>query len=414
MPLGARFKTHPWVRKWGHRLRRAGRDLPRLLPVQRIPALQRWSGRPVGYYEAVTEYLANFPRQGSVQELSPGGIYQRVAPLAAAGSLPEQFQPPQPVSWGAEKVFRIENCRFWGFYGGSIISHDDRILSEISPDVWGLQRHALFSQVKLPPLQHVPGLTAVISTPEARTNYSHWMVDLLPRLELLRRAGFGPERVERYLVNPGPSSYCRETLRLAGVPADKVVPVDEHSHFHCQEIVTTTHRLGHWRHCMPDWIPAYLAKTFDVDHTPSAPTRRLYLSRRDCAHRRVRNEDAVTALLVQHGFEVIEPGTLGVAAQAALFASAAFIVSPHSSALTNLAFCHPGTCVLEIFPTDYFDASFWTMATVARCAYAAMASDGGSFIDPTVDYMDGQRRDLTIDLSALERALAPRSAIAPF
>jgi capsular polysaccharide biosynthesis protein len=407
MPLPSSLKTHPWVRKWGQRVRCARRDLPRLLPLRAFPALRRWSGRPVGLYETVEEYLGRFPSRGWVKQLSSGGSYERVSPMSASGSLPAQFATPQRVAWPAEKVFFIEDCRYWGFYGGSLISHDDRILYEVSPDVWGPQRHALFSQLKLPPIHRLGGLTAIISTPEASTNYSHWMVDLLPRIELLRQAGYGPDQVDRYLVNLGSSPYCRETLTLAGIPPQKIQPVAASSHYQCDAIVVTSLRAGHWQNNMPGWVPGFL-DTLDRRSASerSAPFRRLYLSRRDCQYRRVLNDDAVTDQMQSVGFEVVEAGTLSVSDQIRLYSEAAMIVSSHSSALTNLAFCQSGCRVLEIFSNTYFDSSFWTMATAARCRYAAMTADGSDFIDPSIPYMEGQRQDLSVDLTVLEEAVA--------
>ena len=360
----------------------------------------------MGLYETVAEYLEKFPSRGWVKGLSSGGSYERVVPVPAAGPLPVQFDPPQTVTWPAEKVFFIEDCRYWGFYGGSLISHDDHILYEVSPDVWGPRRHALLSQMKLPAIHRLEGITAVISTPEASTNYGHWMVDLLPRIELLRLAGYGPDQVDRYLVNLGSSSYCLETLALAGIPARKIQPVDDSSHYKCDAVVVSSQRAGHWRNNMPGWVPGFLASLNDqpAPGHPS-PSRRLYLSRRDCQYRRVLNDDAVTKKMQAAGFEVIESGTLSVRDQIRLFSEAAVIVSSHSSALTNLTFCQPGCRVLEIFSNTYFDSSFWTMATAARGHYAAMTANGGASFDEAIPYMDGQRRNTTIDTKFLKHAM---------
>jgi len=373
--------------------------------MQGTPTLRRWSGRPIGLYDKVADYLGVYPSRGWIKTISPGGSYERITPLPAGGPLPVQFVGRQTVSWPDEKIFWIENCRYWGYYGGSIVTHDDRIIFELSPDVWGSNRHAMLSRLRLPPLQHLSGLTAVISTPEADTNYSHWMVDLLPRIELLRQAGFGADKVDRYLVNVGRAPYHRETLNLLGIPQNKIFAVDGNSHYRCDSIVTTSHRPAHWRFCMPAWIPVHLEKSFVRNRPSRMPRRRIYLSRKDCAYRRIQNEDAVAKLMLDNGFEILEPSTISVEDQAQTFATATAIVSAHGSALTNLIFCRAGTRVVEIFPNQYFDASFWTMASAKQCWYAATTADGGGTIDDRIPYMEGQRKDVHISLKALATAL---------
>jgi capsular polysaccharide biosynthesis protein len=325
--------------------------------------------------------------------ISHGGSYERIRPIAVGPSLPACFDPPQTVTWEDERVIYLEGCRYWGEYGGSIIAHDEHLIGELSRDVWGLKLHAIFNRLKLPAIEPLTGLTAVISTPEANANYSHWMMDLLPRLDLLARAGYGPEKVDRYLVNLGNAPYERETLTLAGIPKEKIFPVSAASHFRCERIITTSLRANHWQNTLPAWVSAYLGDLVVEKPAAGYRSRRLYLTRNRGTVRRVLNEESLLPLLQEFGFEVVDPGALSVREQAALFAGAEAVVAPHGSALTNLVFCQPGTAVLEIFPADYFDVAFWTTATVAGCRYhAILGQRPGSHIPQT--YIEGQRQDI--------------------
>jgi len=402
-----KLRTLSWVRRITHHLRRVGREVPGMIPMGAIPAVLRWSGRPVGVYAKTDDYLEQHQNHGWIKQIAAGGTYERVAPVSADNLLPVQFNPPQTVSWDDEKVFYIEKCRFWGYYGGSIVTHDNRLLYDLSPDPWGPRRHAIFSQLKLPPIKRLDGLTAVISTPEAKTNYSHWMVDLLPRIDLLSRAGFRPENVDRYLVNLGTASYCRETLALAGIPPNKIMAVDASSHFLCDAVVTSNLRLGHWQNNMPFWVPAFLESlNTGFAHAKTPAFRMLYLRRHNCRHRRVLNDEVISEALLSLGFDVVDPGTLRVCDQIRLFSEARMVVSSHSSALTNVAFCSEGSNIIEVFSNRYFDSSFWTMASAARRSnYTAMTADGQPYIDPSVPYLVGQREHMHIDLDALLKVI---------
>ena len=401
--LKNRIRQSTWLRPAAMRLWRFSRDLPRRIPLQRVPMLQRWSGRPVGWHLTARDYLARHPGRGWEKVIHPGGSYERVRPIAVGPPLPSHFDPPQTVTWEDDRVIHLEGCRYWGESGGSIIAHDEHLIGELSRDVWGIEMHAIFNRLKLPALEALPGLTAVISTPEANANYSHWMMDLLPRLDLLARAGYGPDKVDRYLINPGGAPYERETLALAGIPPEKLVPVSAASHFRCERIVTTSLRAHHWQHTLPTWVPAYLRRLAGVTDAETGRRRRLYLTRRGASFRRVANEEELRPVFESHGFEIFDPGSLPVIEQAKIFASAGAIISPHSSAMTNLVFCRPDTAVLEIFPADYFDVSFWTAATTSGCRYHAAVGERVGPSPATV--IEARRQDLTVPVATFRSLL---------
>jgi hypothetical protein len=121
-------------------------------------------------------------------------------------------------------------------------------------------------------------------------------------------------------------------------------------------------------------VPEYLRRLTNLAPSSSA-TKRLYLTRRNASFRRVVNEEQLLPILQRNGFEMFDPAERSVREQAAIFADAEAIVSPHSSAMTNLVFCRPGTAVMEIFAADYFDVSFWTAATSSACRYSAVMGE---------------------------------------
>ena len=389
----------PFLRRSGRAIWQLSHTLPRCLPFEKFPALLRWSGRPVHYHRTVSDYLTIYPERGWEKIIRPGGSYERVQPTPLNVALPPCFNPPQTVSWDHERVTFLEGARYWGGYGGSIVAHDEYLLGELSPDVWGLEHHSLFNKLKLPSIEYFPGLTAVISTPEADTNYSHWMIDLLPRLELLTQAGYGPERIDRYLINSGGHPYERETLALAGIPLEKIHFVSAASHFRCEHLVTASLRPRHWQFSLPAWVPDYLQRLVGLTNT-NPPTRRLYLTRNQASFRRVVNEDSLLPVLAGSGFEVFDPGTKPVREQARLFAEAAVIISPHSSAMTNLVFCRPGVRVFELFPADYFDVSFWTAASAIGAHYFAAVGERVGVLPNTL--IQARRQDIGISFQLRE------------
>ena len=60
------------------------------------------------------------------------------------------------------------------------------------------------------------------------------------------------------------------------------------------------------------------------------------------------NEPELVARLTDLGFRIIEPETLSVTDQILAFSSAEMVVGPSGSGMFNVAFCHPGTKVIDI------------------------------------------------------------------
>jgi len=88
------------------------------------------------------------------------------------------------------------------------------------------------------------------------------------------------------------------------------------------------------------------------------PHRFLFSRRGPGDRRQLENEEAVIAALGEQ-FTVIEPGAMDFDSQASLFAEARCVIGVHGSNLTNIAFCRPGTAVVEIaagLPQPHFEA----------------------------------------------------------
>jgi capsular polysaccharide biosynthesis protein len=70
-------------------------------------------------------------------------------------------------------------------------------LTELSFYGTGSSFQEAMKRLRLPPQseapRHLPGDAAVIASRHAGWNYFHWLINAVPRFELLRRAGLPPE-----------------------------------------------------------------------------------------------------------------------------------------------------------------------------------------------------------------------------
>lgn len=236
------------------------------------------------------------------------------------------------------------------------------------------------------------------------TNYAHWCLDLLPQIAVaathfpqasvrvpgLRRLRFIAETLNQFGLDPlavediAPGSYRVRTLTVLNA---SVAPTARHAL-----------QLGHRAYARHLLCRAAAAPR------PEAARRRLFVDRPPPQRRTAINRAEMLACLNRHAFEVVDPGRLPVADQAAMFAGASHVVGLHGAALTNLLHCRPGTRVLEIHSPDHSTTAFAVCAIVTGCAYrphvAHSAAPEGRLWSPPQDM------DYILDIGRLEEDLA--------
>lgn len=190
----------------------------------------------------------------------------------------------------------------------------------------------------LPQPRRVKGCVATVAC-VMPYNYYHWLLEAIPRLALYERAGVS---VDRYYA-PFRFAFQRDLLALAGISPDRIIPATTNRHIVADSLAASSLRLNATR-----WKVDFLFSRFTSSLTAHAPTLRVYVSRRWRGKRTLTDDAAVYAALRPLGFRRYFLESLTVAEQIQLFFNAACVVGPHGAGLTNLAFCRPGTKVVEI------------------------------------------------------------------
>lgn len=208
-----------------------------------------------------------------------------------------------------------------------------------------------------PDIVKIDGKVAVVAGLSGH-NYFHWMVDVLPRLELLRQSQM-IDQIDWFWINRPQSNFQQETLRWLGIPAKKLLAADQHPCIQADLIVPSFPSHLGW---VEPWVLAFLRRQFLPKAAQAPSPERIYISRTQAHHRRLLNETAVLERLAQLGFVSVELESLPLTEQIALFAQAKVIVAPHGGGLTNLLFCQPGTAVIELFAPSYIRHYYWPIS----------------------------------------------------
>ncbi|MGB3514761.1 MAG: tetratricopeptide repeat protein [Microcoleaceae cyanobacterium] len=304
----------------------------------------------------------------------------------------------------------------------AIINENNQLLAEVSREYPGqlpgckksdIDNHRIFTTEELPPLEQINGTVAVLSGLSANV-YFHWMVDILPRIEILRRNGINFEQIDWFLINSTQQKFQQETLRILGIPEDKIIESDRHPYIQAQTLIVPSFSgyLG-W---LPQWGLEFYRKAFlnksisplfqDINQYPE----KIYISRNKAKHRKVINEAEVVKLLSKYGFVTVELENLSVGEQIGLFANAKLIVSPHGSGLTNIIFCTPGSTVIELVSPNYIRHYYWVISQQLGLKHYYLTGEEFSYYPiRQLMYPNPLTEDILINLNSLEKILAQTS-----
>ena len=237
-------------------------------------------------------------------------------------------------------------------------------------------------------------------------NYGHWLIDTLPRLEFVRRAGLAGQ-IDHYLVPSTRFDYQRDSLAMLGIAPEQILPAYPGLHLQPERLVVTAHPRGNRTYVLPDWLIGWNRQQFIAPSLAATAgkrfAKRAYITRRDTKIRNVRNEAEVIAYLRTQGFEPYTMAELPFAEKVALFAQAEAIVSVSGAGVNNLMFAQPGASFLEVFPPGLVHTQYYQFARCAGMHYDYLVCDPAK--SPAREMQAGRAEDVTIDLAALAQKL---------
>lgn len=296
----------------------------------------------------------------------------------------------------------------------AIMTPDNQLLADVSREYpaplpgcpsYDPQQHQVFHREQLPPLQQIEGRVAVLSGLSGNV-YFHWMVDILPRLELLRQSGIKLEQIDWFLVNSYQAPFQRETLTRLGIPEFKILESDRFPHIQAQQLIVPS-----WPGYM-GWLQPWAIDTLRRWFLPKSQNlgrnypERIYISRGDASYRRVLNEDEVIQFLRPWGFVTVQLETLSFGEQVALFAQAKVIMGAHGSGLTNILFCQPGTQVIEWMSPHYNRHYYWVISQYLGLEHYCLTAEGFSCYPLRgLMYQNPLTEDIWLNLVSLKRLL---------
>jgi hypothetical protein len=287
----------------------------------------------------------------------------RRLPPVYYGELDIDLQRKLDTEFPEMGVLELTNALLYG-EAGWIFSEEGYLLPDHS---WYGQHVNELKKVPrfLPKGKHIEGVCLSLASDFAVGGYGHFLIDCLPRLELFNKAGFKLADVD-HIVCPKPTQgNAQHLFEQLNIPSSKFIWTDSMVAIRANTLLAPT--FPGTRRNYPQWVTEFLQRKF-LPSSPS-PSRRLYICRSGYT-RNPLNEDAVNRILIRYGFEIYNP--IHHVNSHSDFSEATIIVGVSGSGLSGLAFCQPGTKVLELIPSDHVYPYYYTLSDAAGLEYGCL------------------------------------------
>jgi hypothetical protein len=340
-------------------LRRILARILRLLPIS-----SRNGGVPKGVIWNAADWIRE--SKGSKQDLERGAAHWQVKVRNSeliTGPAPRSVEKPIPPVFDSYRRFHFPDlsvtCIRRGRVAtseGTVISPDDRVFDQFTHQ-WGdpIWKNKVFEQPGLGHLERRGGYWATLIVPASGVNVGHWLMDGVLRMSVLEAAGLAKNA--KFIVPDTQPKYT-QPLEALGYGPDRWDGLRE-GHWEAEHLLVPSY-LAPPGYIRP-WAVHWLRSRLGVERNP-AGKRRLWISRSRARYRRLQNEDEIYSVLERVGFEKVEMEKLTFREQVDTLSQADAVAGPHGAGMTDLLFAPRGIPVLEIFPPEFVNPVFYSMA----------------------------------------------------
>jgi len=376
---------HPLIRFWERATDRV-EDWDRITPSLPIPfpaPLQRARSRITVSLRKIGAILGTRIRGPLRVSTKPPDDVLKIDPpqctvIPKSGSLRPSSHPYLGTRLQKYEATWVASLQGLEIYGPTIavVDRTGALIADVSIE-WGHLPldNWTFRRLQTPPPENLPGKSMVLASTGGET-YFHWMTNVLPRLQLVKEAGFDPDSFDHILINQTAKPFQRETLARLGIPLERCRIFGENPHgYRCETAVLPS--LPEYPGNITPKTCRFLRSLYPLPAGHGG--KRLYIARENRGKRTVVEHEEILHFLSSLGFESYECSRLPVEQQARLFSSAGIIVIAHGAAATNLAFCQPATKVIELFGPGYVNPCYRDLSAHLGLDYSAVIGNGSDW-----------------------------------
>ena len=282
--------------------------------------------------------------------------------LAHFDNVADRQSPKQIVSV-------LDKGRVWG-RNGAVVTKEDEFVFDVSRE-FGVQehtrKHSIYHNFKLGTPNYIDANVAVVTTAGANVYY-HWMLDILPRILMLKKAGCF-EEVDYFVLNYEGLKFQKDTLAKIGVEESQIINCKDDRNFHIKAkklyVPTLLSQLSEVNR-----LECEMLREVFLDTSKGSPANnRVYVSRKKTGTRTIVNESEILEVLEPLGFQKTYLEDYSIEEQASIFYSSEVIVGAHGSAYANMAFASSKTKLVDIIPETNVIPCFYNIAEEVGAEY---------------------------------------------
>lgn len=193
------------------------------------------------------------------------------------------------------------------------------------------------------------------------SNYFHWFLEILPKLEgIIKFLETEPSQLTILVEHNVPAFVIQSLLRL-GFQMSDICPIERPFYYKVDELLIPTNRRdnGFTAPGAVRWVREMLREP-----RPNLPPEwfdRLYISREGAQTRRVVNERDFFQMLIRYGFNTVRPERFDLKDQIKMFSMATHVISAHGAGLTNAIFADNPT-LIELGTPAYTNPCYYLLA----------------------------------------------------
>ena len=313
-----------------------------------------------------------------------------IKPKTIETNLHENFFHPQ-LKNQSSFVFVIPKGRVVGVKG-AIITPDNQLALDISREnrikIGNVHKHSVMRMHKLPPIMEVKGNVVNLSLFASTANYFHWTINLLPRIDILKKGGIDTYGIDKFVINKYKYQAQIDAIKILEIPEEKIIFSHPDLHLKAEKLIvpsisrTSIYSINFLRQ-------EFLLQNKYNDHKLLDTPKKIYIARGDTNRRRVINESEVIGFLSQKGFHCLDLTNFSLLEQVSLFSRAEIIIAPHGAGLTNIVFCNTNTKLIEILSPHYVNKCFWEISCILGIEYYYLLGEKTNFKNKAkVSYAD--------------------------
>src|SRR5581483_4676413 len=279
--------------------------------------------------------------------------------LMVVSGMQQHAWQPWPIFWSAHKNARLVASTL------ALLDERKRICREAAYGDICIEDDPAWNYCRLPKEIFLEGnWTSLVSRwcpADGVPTFSHWIMDALPRLALLKE--FPADT--KILVPCKLAGYQKETLKMLGLLDRIRFTPERHLILGNYYFSSPTSMIS----CYSPYAIRWLRETFlpHADKSYQGPKR--FIIQRKGKTRGIKNEPEVNEFFKKLGWAIIDTETLTFAQELQLFSNAEAVAGAFGSGFTNCIWSPPGCKVITFVPDKFVDGGVESHCVVNKIDY---------------------------------------------